>query len=276
MLRFHALPKMKRFIRNEPFLRFASMKRLLYIAFIINSLTVFSQEKKGICSASCHLFHDNGGSYELNDHFSLNGFDLSHPLFYGTFQIDSTTWSDSLIYEITLTSGDSLLFSASWHADGMCYPLSSPEVVDSIVTILEGTSFQIIHTGDFNTVYYSLSQKGTIKDPCLFKIQADYFSGKPYFIRVKFQDPSQSETPLDLPEITNDISMWLSGENTLSVKTDEDAVWEINLYSLSGQLLQKNTLQGSQDLDISKLPKGCYIARFSGENGLKKQVKFIR
>lgn len=247
------------------------MKRLLYIAFIIGSFTSFSQEKKGICSASVQLFHNNGGDYNSNDHFYLEGFFFNNPLYYGNFQVDSTTSPDSLIYEITLPFGDSLLYTAGWLADGMCYNVDTA-VVNHVVTVLEGTSFLITYGGYYSPGYFNLSQKGVIQDECFFKIEKDHS----YFIRVKFQDPPIPETPLDLPEITNDISMWLSGENTLTVKADQDAVWELKLYSLSGQMIRKNTLEGSQNLDISNLPQGCYIVRVSSEDGLEKQLKFIR
>ncbi|WP_430405878.1 T9SS type A sorting domain-containing protein [Fluviicola sp.] len=247
------------------------MKRLLLTAFIITSLAGFSQEKKGICSAGFHLFHESGDDSIPDDHFMLEGFSLDNPLYYGGFHIDST------IYEVTLPFGDSLLYSAYWHVDGMCYPLVNSGIVDSIITILEGVPFSIIHEGYYgNSVYYSLSQKAVIRNSCLFKIQKNVPGATAYFIRVKFQDPPIPETPLDLPEITNEISMWLSSEHTLSVKTDQDAVWDLNLYSLSGQMLQKKTLEGSQDVDVSDLPKGCYIARVSGENGLEKQLRFIK
>jgi hypothetical protein len=35
-------------------------------------------------------------------------------------------------------------------------------------------------------------------------------------------------------------------------------------------------MEGSQDVDISNLSKGYYIARIYSEKGFKKQVKFIR
>ena len=252
------------------FFVFSFMKQLLYIAFIISSLTGFSQEKKGICSAAIQLFHDNGGDWSSNDHFYTNGFFYTKPLLYGIFQIDSTTWSDSLIYEITLPLGDSLQYSAYWTADGICNGIDTT-AVNHLVTILEGTPFPITYEGYYYYVgYYSLSQKGIIRSASLFKIQMNDYT---HFIRVKFQDPPK---PLDLPEITNDISMWLSDENTLSVKADQDAVWDLNLYSLSGQMIRKNTLEGSQDLDVSNLPKGCYIAHVSSENGLEKQLRFIK
>ncbi|WP_341899655.1 T9SS type A sorting domain-containing protein [Fluviicola taffensis] len=247
------------------------MKRLLLTAFIITSLAGFSQEKKGICSASVQLFHDNGEVNSSNDHFYLEGFSFNNPLYYGNFQVDSTALSDSLIYEITLPFGDSLLYSAGWIADGMCFGVDTA-VVNHLVTVLEGIPFPIAYAGYYSPGYFNLSQTGVITSECFFRIRKDHT----YFIRVKFQDPPIPETPLDLPEITNEISMWLSGENTLSVKTDQDAVWDLNLYSLSGQMLQKKTMEGSQDLDISNLPKGCYIARVSGENGLEKQLRFIK
>lgn len=251
------------------------MKRLLYITFIISSFSGFSQEKKGVCAAGINLYHYSGNDSISDDHFNLNGFYLTNPLYYGSF-INSTTWSDSVTYEITLPFGDSLLYSAYWHADGPCNSLDSADV-NSLVTFLDGTPFLITHKGDYFSYFsYHISQEGIIKNPCFFKIQRLDIPDRLYFIRVNFLDPPQPEAPLDLPEITNDLSLWLSSENTLTVKADEDAVWEMNLYSLSGQVIQKSTLQGSQEVDVSNLPKGCYIARISNGIGAEKQLKFVK
>jgi len=248
------------------------MKQLLYIIFVISSLAGFSQEKKGICSASVQLFHSNGGNWNSDDHFWMDGFYSNNFSYYGNFQVDSTTWSDTLIYELTLPFGDSLQYTAYWHADGLCYNIDT-DFENHIVSVLEGPVFPITYSGYYSPGYYDISQEAYIHEACLFKINKGYHG---YFFRVKFQDPQQPETPLDLPEVTNDISLWLSNEYTLTVKADKDAVWEINLYSLSGQMIQKNKLEGSQNLDISTLSKGCYVAHISSENGLKKQVKFIK
>ncbi|WP_343635914.1 T9SS type A sorting domain-containing protein [Fluviicola sp.] len=251
------------------------MKKLLIIACISGSLTGFSQdpEKKGICSASIQLFHANGTDWTASDHFRLDGFNVNNPLSYGAFHIDMDVTVDSLTYEITLPFGDSLQYTAYWHADGMCVNVDTSEV-NHLITVLEGDLFPITYEGYYSPLYYDLSQEAYIVSPCLFKIQKGTL--KPYFIRVNFQDPPQPETPLTIPEVTNDISIWLSNENTLTVKADQHVIWEINFYSLSGQVIQKSQMEGSQDVDISNLSKGCYIARISSENGLRKQLKFIR
>ena len=264
-------------IPNRTFVRLCAMKRLLIIVFVFSSLSTFSQdqEKKGVCSSLIILSHNHSDPSIPGDYFTTSGFTLDHAAISGGFFIDSTTWTDSLIYEITIPFGDSLRYSAYWHADGMCYPVDTA-VVNHVVTVLEGTPFPISYTGDFVPLLYNLSQEAVIYDPCLLKIQRTDIPHKYYFIRVKFQDPPLPELPLDLPEVTNDVSLWLSNENTLSVKADKEFAWSISLYSLSGQMIQNNQMEGSQDVDISNLSKGCYIARISSENGLKKQVKFIR
>ncbi len=252
------------------------MKQLLYIICIISSLTGFSQdhEKKGICSSGISLFHSNGDDFYESNRVLIDGFNTSHVYEIVNFTIDSTTWTDSLIYELRLPFGDSLTYSASWHADGMCYYLDSADV-NSLVTILKGIPFPIAHKRDYDmSYYYNLSQIGYIKDPCLFKIQKRNSPDK-YFFRIKFYDPEASvEGPF--PKISEDISVWQSSENMLTVQATEGIAWNIDLYSLSGQLIQNNKLEGSQDLDISTLSKGYYIARISSEKGLKKQLKFIR
>jgi hypothetical protein len=206
------------------------MKQLLYIAFIISSFVGFSQEKKGVCASGINLYHYSGNDSISDDHFYLDGFYMTNPLYYGSF-INSTTWSDSITYEITLPFGDSLLYSAYWHADGPCNSLDSTDV-NSLVSILDGIPFLILRQGDYSSnFFYNISQTGIIRNPCFFKIHKQDIP-KSYFIRVKFQDPPQPEVPLNLPDITNDISIWLSDENTLSVKANEDAVLNLNLYSL--------------------------------------------
>lgn len=254
------------------------MKKLLIIVCVFSSLRTFSQdqEKKGVCSAAIQLFHDSGSNSIPDDHFSVNGFILDQPVYYGGFQKDSTTWTDSLIYEITLPHGDSLMYSAYWIADGMCPYIMDSANINSLVSVLEGTLFPITHEGYYAFINYDISQKGVIRNPCLFKIQRRDLPHRKFFFRVKFQDPPQPETPLDLPEITNDISLWLSCENTLVVKADEEVVWDLNLYALSGQMIQTSKMKGSQILDISNLSKGCYVAHISSENGLNKQFRFIR
>lgn len=251
------------------------MKRLLVTIFIISSLTGFSQEKGPICSGGCSLFHPTDPLLNSYDNFRLSGGSLDHVVFSGAFQADSIT-SDSLIYEITLVSGDSLIYSASWLNDGgPCYIQTlEPEDTDSVVTILEGTPFPItiFEPSGYSGFSFAISQKGIVRNSCLIQFKAAYLTNpQKTLVRVKFVDPT-----LGIPDISNEFSLWLSGENKLSVKADQDAVWEMTLYSLSGQVIQKNNLEGSQDLDISNLPKGCYIARVSNGNGLEKQLKFIR
>lgn len=252
------------------------MRQLLYITFVISSLTGFSQdqEKKGICSSGISLFHSNGDDFYESNRVFIDGFNTSHVYEIVNFTIDSTTWTDSLIYELRLPFGDSLTYSASWHADGMCYYLDSADV-NSLVTILKGIPFPIAHKGDYDmSYYYNLSQIGYIKDPCLFKIQKRNSPDK-YFFRIKFYDPEASlEGPF--PKISEDISVWQSSENTLTVQATKGIAWNIDLYSLSGQMIQRSKSEGSQDLDISNLPKGCYIAWVSSSNGLEKQLRFIR
>ena len=250
------------------------MKQLLYIIFIFNSLNTFSQyqEKKGICSASVQLFHKNGEDWSSNDHFWMDGFYSNNSSYYGNFLVDSTTWSDTLIYELTLPYGDSLQYTASWHADGLCITIDTA-VENHIVDVLEGPVFPIAFEGYYSPGYYSISQKGYISDPCLFKIKKGYHG---YFFRVKFQDAPEQEKPLTVPQIINDISLWMSTENTLSVKAVEGCTWKLKVYAVSGELIRSNTLEGSQDLDVSSLPAGYYIAHIKDNIGNEKQVKFVK
>ena len=256
------------------------MKHLLFIIAIICSLTTSSQERGPICNVGCSFIHDDGTPF--GDHLHLDGFYLSEPVCGGTFHLDSTNLSDSVIYEITLPFGDSLMYHGTWMNDGWgpCLVLLHPEQLDSVVEILEGTPFPILSSGTYtNEVDYSLSQDAVIRDSCFLKIRATYSNfSTPHFVRVKFLD-----TPLGIPDpademsaITNEISIWLSNENTLAIKADENTLVDLNLYSISGQLVQHTIIEGTQNLDISALPKGCYIARSSAKNGLEARLKFVK
>jgi hypothetical protein len=252
------------------------MKRSINLIFVLifSSLSGFSQdqEKKGICAASVQLFHNNGGDWNSNDHFWIDGFYSDNFSYYGNFQVDSTTWSDSLIYELTLPFGDSLQYTAYWRADGPCNFIDTA-VQNHIVAVLEGPVFPITYEGDYSPGYYDLSQEGYISHPCLFKIKKGYHG---YFFRVKFQDAPEQEQPLTVPQIINDISLWMSAENTLSVKAVEGCTWKLKVYAFSGELIRSNTLEGSQNLDVSSFPAGYYIAHIKDNIGNEKHVKFVK
>ena len=258
------------------------MRQSIYLIFILISLSGFSQDevKKGSCSSGCHLFHESGDASIQDDHFMLDGFYLNNPIYYGDFYIDSAAnSSDSTIYSITLPVGDSLVYSAYWISDGMCYyfGMTSADEVDSIFSILDGVQVTVIHEGAFDIPgYYNLSQRAVIYNSCLIQIKRKGWGSTPNLIRVNFQDPPQPEIPLEISTVTDDISLWLSNENTLTVKADQQAVWNLDLYSLAGQVIRKSTLEGSQDLDISNLSRGCYIARITNDTGIEKSLKFIK
>lgn len=261
-------------IRNLTIFRFALMKQLLYIAFIIYSATGFAQEKGPICNIGIRLRHENGT--QLGDYLHISELNLSHSEPYGAFHQVSTT-SDSLIYEITLPSGDSLSYHGSWANDGWgpCLVLPNPEQLDSVVEVLDGEPFPIVTTGTYTAAMdYSLSQDAMIRTSCFFEIKAAYEQNpQSYFVRVNFLESSVgvAEEP-----VTNDISMWLTDQNTLSVKTNENAILDLYLYSLSGQLVQRATIEGSQSIDISALPKGYYVLHASDQNGLERRLKFVK
>jgi len=258
------------------------MKQLLYIIFIISSFTGFAQEKGPICTSTFGLSH-YVGTADYDDYLIIS---QGHVHIKGMFYIDSTV-TDSTIYEIVLPAYDSLTYSGSWVNDGwgacFTYMLETDET-DSVAMVLSGPVFPITYnSNNSNGLYvFNIQQNGVIHDPCLIQLQAPYPNHvypnpcPKYFVRVKFQDPPEPEVPLNIKEVTNDISLWLSNENTLTVKADKDAIWKMDLYSLSGQVIQKNQLEGSQDLDISSLSKGCYIARITNNTGIEKSLKFIK
>jgi len=250
------------------------MKHLLYIAFMIFSFSAFAQEKGPICNIGCRLRHENGT--QLGDYLQISELNLSHSEPYGAFYQVPTS-SDSLIYEITLLLGDSLSYHGSWVNDGAgpCLALPNPVQLDSVVEMLSGDPFPIVTTGTYLAATdYSLSQDAMIRNSCFFEIKAAYEQNpQSYFVRVNFLESSVgvAEEP-----VTNDISIWLSDQNTLSVKTNENVILDLHLYSLSGQLVQRTTIEGSQSVDISALPKGYYVLNASDQNGLERRWKFVR
>ena len=257
------------------------MKQLLYIIFITCALTGFSQdqEKKGYCSNSCRLFHPTANN-EFTDYYSFWDLYFQDLDYGGAFHVDTSLVKTHLI---TLFKGDSVIYQAEWgDMDGsLCWPVEfntlSPGDVDSTLTVLEGTPFPIVfdnspYSGPYS--HYSFKQKAVIRNSCLISFRALH-SGEIHFVRIIFVDPPQ-EPSLNVPENTSDISLWLSNENTLTIKADKDASWEVGLYSLSGQLIQKNLSEGSQNLDISNFSRGCYIARITNNTGIEKSLKFIK
>lgn len=153
------------------------------------------------------------------------------------------------------------------------------EDVYGVISILEGEIFPVTTVKTISSSPdwdYSISQDAVIRTSCLLELKAAYIpNSKSHFVRVKFSDGS-----LDIPDAPNetstDYSIWLSNENTLTIKAVENSVLKVNLYSLSGQLVQEATIGGSQNIDISTLPKGCYMVLSSNKNGLEKRLKFVR
>lgn len=250
------------------------MKHLLYIAFIITSLNSVAQEKGPICSIFCTLTHTNGSN--PSDHFSVYSYALNHKVFSGAFHVDPL---DSTVMVITLPIGDSLVYHGGWVDSGSCIaPDFEVEDVDGVLTILEGELVPITAVKTISTSPdwdYSIGQDAVIRSSCLLEIKAIYVSNpKSYLVRVEFV-----ESPiLGIPEdITKDIYIVLTdNQNTLFIEVDENAILNTTIYSLSGQLVHKTTIEGQQNLDISSFPKGCYIVNVSDETGGEKRMKFIK
>lgn len=62
-------------------------------------------------------------------------------------------------------------------------------------------------------------------------------------------------------------------DNTVSVESDEPAYMEI--FSLNGQLLKRNAIDGSLSVDVSDLASGTYLLHFS-KNGQQSNVRIIK
>ncbi len=254
------------------------MKRLLFITLIITSSTVFSQEKGPVCSKVCYLKHLN--ETLPDDFYGLSGNGWNHHEFNGLFQADST---DSSIAVITLLTGDSLVYHGGWIDWGPCIsPDLEVDDVTSVITIVEGEPFPVTavkSTSNSPDWDYSISQDAVIRSSCLLGLKAPLNMSSPtpkiHFVRVVFIDtPVEAGIPDELA--VTDLSVWLSTENTLSVGANNDVKWDFCLYSLSGQVIQTSRQTGSQDVDVSQLSRGCYVAIVSSEDGVKKQLKFVR
>jgi hypothetical protein len=250
------------------------MKRLLYTAFIISSLNAVAQEKGPYCSISVTLHHPTP---DYSDYFTLYSYSLDQEVHHGAFHADSL---DSTIMEISLLVGDSLVYHGGWIGSALCSTPDEVEDVDGVLTILEGelvpiTTAKIISSSpDWD---YSVSQDAVIRSSCLLEIKAVYAANpKSHFVRVSFVEPTPPV--LSVPDdITKDIHMILTDNaNTLFIEADENAILNATIYSLSGQLVQKATIEGQQNLDISSFPKGCYIVNVSDETGAEKRMKFVK
>jgi hypothetical protein len=248
------------------------MKQLLYITFIITSLSGFSQEKGKICSISCSLRHPTP---DYLDYFTVYSNALNQEVHNSAFQVDSL---DATVFEISLPAGDSLVYHGGWVSWGPCATPHEVEDVDGVLTILEGESVPITTVKTLSTSpdwEYSIGQDAVIRTSSLLEIKAVYLSNsKSHFVRVTFVAPT---LPVPgVPDISQDIYILLTDENTLFIEADEHSILNTVIYSLSGQLVEKRIIEGQQNLDISSLSKGYYIVQVTDETGAEKRLKFIR
>lgn len=129
-----------------------------------------------------------------------------------------------------------------------------------------GTSFQetvydfVDESPRIGTNYYRLSQKdydGTIK--AVDQIAVDYY------------------TKLELTLSPNPVS---GNEVQLGINTDNAGDFEIEIFSLTGEILSQSTesvAKGSQqmNLDLTNLPKGLYILKATQNNQIRT-IRFVK
>jgi hypothetical protein len=249
------------------------MKQLLYIALIISSLNSVAQEKGPICSIAVTLHHPSPAN---SDYFSVYSYALNHRVFSGSFHADPL---DSTIMVITLPIGDSLVYHGGWIDWEPCIaPDFEVEDVDGVLTILEGELVPITAVKTISTSPdwdYSIGQDAVIRTTSLLEIKAAYLPNpKSHFVRVTFVAPTLPVP--EVPEISKDIYILLTDENTLFIEADEHSILNTVIYSLSGQLVEKRIIEGQQNLDISSFSKGCYIVQVTDETGAEKRLKFVK
>ena len=248
------------------------MKNLTALIFIISSLTGFAQEKGAGFFSECTLNYAQPNGIVS---FCIHEFQLNVLSFSGAFQLQL---SDSIIYEITLPIGDSLTYAGSYSFGHALCSLIELEDMDSVILTVGGEPFSVV-TEPINNSWGGSSylQRGIITEPCLIKIEATYSSlghQKKHFLRVKFVEPT---LPVPgVPDISKDIYILLTDENTLFIEADEHSILNTVIYSLSGQLVEKRIIEGQQNLDISSFSKGCYIVQVTDETGAEKRLKFVK
>ncbi|MNU65038.1 hypothetical protein D3C71_543270 [compost metagenome] len=243
------------------------MKRLLFITALINSISTFSQEKGAQCKSECSLTYHHGTETDL---FQIKGFFFDLAQYTEAFE-QST--QDTMSYEISINEGDSLIYNADFVFE-VCPGGIGQDDLDSVLLVLEGDPVPL--TKGWNVTSYSgdhFWQTGVIKSPGLFRFRDDYRNSpeNTYLMRVTMKE-------LATPEISiNQDWVLLSYENSLTIKTaNETAVVSVTIYSLSGQLIRQALLEGTTALDLSALPKGCFIVHATDRNGIEKSLKFVK
>jgi hypothetical protein len=185
---------------------------------------------------------------------------------------------DPTTFEISLPVGDSLVYSGGWVDWGPCATPEEVEDVEGVLTILEGELVPITTVKTLSTSpdwEYSISQNAVIRTSSLLEIKAVYLPNpKSHFIRVTFVAPTLPVP--EVPDISKDICIVLTDENTLFIEADEHSILNTVIYSLSGQLVEKRTIEGQQNLDISSLSKGYYIIQVTDQTGVEKRLKFVK
>ncbi|MNJ83741.1 hypothetical protein D3C87_11630 [compost metagenome] len=246
------------------------MKRLLFITAIISSISGFSQEKGAQCESKCNLTYHHGTKTDL---FQIRGFYFD--LFECTEAFEQST-TDPKLYEVSINPGDSLIYNTDFIFE-VCPGGIGADDLDSVLLVLEGDPVSL--TQDWSVSSYHgdhFWQKGIIKSAGLFRFRDDYHNPEnTYFVRVTMKELSNPEIPI--PDDSDEIILSLLNENTLSVKSnDESAVLDLNLYSLSGQLIYHTMVEGGNTIDVSTLSKGYFIACVTDQNGVEKSLKFVR
>ncbi|WP_043023666.1 T9SS type A sorting domain-containing protein [Fluviicola taffensis] len=252
------------------------MKQLIIIAAILSSLNVFSQEK-GMGNRSNvkfdHYIFDSLGYTGFSDYFYYSDIDQNSIGFSGSFKMNSL---DTVFYEITLSTGDSLVYTGEWFSPYPPYFVSSLVNLDSVITVLSGIQFPISTNSGYDSYFNSgFMQRGVIHNSCLLEISSAHIpDADKYYVRINFVDPPLNV--IDLPINLSDIKIYQKDELSLFIEVEDNAQLNVKFLALSGQLISETTLEGSNNLNISSFSQGYYIIQVKDSNGAEKQLKFIR
>jgi polyhydroxybutyrate depolymerase len=191
---------------------------------------------------------------------------------------DATVPYNGMTGALTFLSIDSVL--NYWVKFNKCTSLPTITDVPNTSTSDNASAKRFVWTGGKNGV--------TIEH---FKVEggAHTWPGAAIQIGVTCQDFKASDEiwrffkQYSLPVGVNDILSENSfkiypnpSSNQLTIETDEQENYQVQLLDLQGSILQKSTIFGAQKtLDISNFPNGIYILRLSSEKG-QVNKKFVK
>lgn len=168
----------------------------------------------------------------------------------------SLSYHEKLIMDLSLSKSDTFSFEPNFnytvdsvfYISGRKYLSFNGNNVDSI-SFIEGI-------GPFNLFYFTVSHyPPSTQIRCMFKDNVLVYKNSLY------NECTDTITGIN-NAIKNAPSIFPNSTNTsVLVAIDEDGVFLIEFYNISGFLLQKNKVQNNEIIDINNFPAGIYIIR---------------